>query len=286
VRPATGSVYRAEFSDQWVGPAGPQGGVVAATVLRAMTAALGAGAPRLRTSTTVFASTVPEGPADIDVEVLRAGRSVTQVQGSVRGAGSESVGHRTLAVFGRERDGFDGTPFDFTELAFPDVPPPEGCRALPEVRPEPSIFDFAFWRNLEVGDVRFHYSWEPGWEGGTALGVRWIRYRDVPTTETGDVDVLAYLPLVDVIPGAVGQRIGPSALGGRRFYAPTLDLTVHFLDTTAEAWMLQVMRMRRATHGYGSGEMELWSRDGRLLAHASQTMLFRIADGSSDEAPG
>ena len=101
-----------------------------------------------------------------------------------------------------------------------------------------------------------------------------MRYHCAPRLPTGAIDPLAYLPLVDVIPGAAQQWVGP---GERHFIAPTLDLTVHFLDLTDDEWMLQVMRMRRATHGYGSGEMELWSRDGRLLAHASQTMFFADA---------
>jgi acyl-CoA thioesterase len=155
------------------------------------------------------------------------------------------------------------------------VPPPEACAGLPADRPEPSIFDISFWRNVEVGDVDFHYTWDPNWRGGRARGVRWIRYLASPRLDDGTLDPLAYLPVLDVIPGAVSQRLGPTA---PPFFAPTLDLTVHFLDRSDDDWMLQVIRMRRATHGYGSGEMELWSRDGRLLAHASQTMLFAPRD--------
>jgi acyl-CoA thioesterase len=186
-------------------------------------------------------------------------------------------------VFGRERTGFDGGPLEFTELVFPDPPPPERSRPLPDDRPSASIFDFSFWRNVETRDVSFRYAWEDGWVGGAARGVRWIRYCDTPRTPDGAVDPLAYLPVLDVIPGAVGQRLGP---GAPRYFAPTLDLTVHFLDDTDDEWLLQVMRMRRAVHGYGSGEMELWSRDGRLLAHASQTMLFRYADEGGGAGSG
>jgi acyl-CoA thioesterase len=261
--------YEATFGDEWWGPRAPQGGIVAATTLRAMTAELANPAHRLRTSTTVFARTVPAGRVAIDVEVLRAGRSVSQVQGTVHGYDDAEAGHRTLAVFGRERTGWEH--LEFTELQMPDVPAPEACDRLPEQRPEPSIFDVSFWRNLEAADVDFHYRWEQDWSGGHARGTRWIRYVASPHLDDGTIDPLAYLPLVDVIPGAVSQRLGPSA---PQFFAPTLDLTVHFLDRTDDDWMLQVMRMRRATHGYGSGEMELWSRDGRLLAHASQTMFF------------
>lgn len=261
--------YDATFGADWWGPRAPQGGVVAATTLRAMETALGNPAHRLRTSTTVFARTVPAGRVTIEVDVLRAGRSVSQVQGTVHGHDEAEVGHRTLAVFGRERTGWEH--LEFTELQMPEVPPPEECDPLPAQRPEPSIFDVSFWRNLEVGDVDFHYRWQPGWHGGRARGTRWVRYLESPRLGDGSIDPLAYLPLVDVIPGAVSQRVGPS---GPMFFAPTLDLTVHFLDRTDDDWMLQVMRMRRATNGYGSGEMELWSRDGRLLAHASQTMLF------------
>jgi acyl-CoA thioesterase len=264
--------YEAHFGTDWWGPRAPQGGIVAATTLRAMTAALGPSAHRLRTSTTVFANTVPAGRVAIDVEVLRSGRSVSQVQGTVRGADDPEPGHRTLAVFGRERDGWDH--LEFTELRMPEVPPPDACPSMPEPRPQPSIFDVSFWRHLEVGDVDFHYRWDDGWRGGRARGVRWVRYRVPPRLDDGSFDALAFLPLVDVIPGAVTQYLGPDAPS---FFAPTLDLTVHFLDRLGpddDDWVLQVMRMRRATHGYGSGEMELWSRDGRLLAHASQTMFF------------
>lgn len=258
--------YAATLSEAWSGPRAPQGGVVAATTLRAMTAELDHPEHRLRTSTTVFAAMVPQGPVEIDVEVLRRGRSVSQVQGTVRSASETAPGHRTLAVFGRERSWFE-----FTELDVPGVPPPEECAPLPDERPAASIFDVSFWRRVETANVEFHYPWEPNWEGGSARGVRWIRYHDTPRLADGSVDLLAYLPLVDVIPGAAMQWVGPTQ---ERFFAPTLDLTVHFLDVTDDEWMLQVMRMRRATHGYGSGEMQLWSRDGRLLAHASQTMFF------------
>jgi acyl-CoA thioesterase len=272
-----GDGFRAHFSGQWSGPNGPQGGVVAATPVRAMAAAIGEPAPRLRTSTTVFVARIAPGDVDIDVEVLRRGRSVVQVQGSVSNTGAPGVGHRTLAVFGHERDGFDGGPLEFTELAFPDPPPPEACLPLPEDRP-PSLFDWSFWSRVETRDVAYHYPWETDWTGGAARGVRWIRYRETPRLPDGSLDPLAYLPVVDVIPGSVGQRVGP---GERPWFAPSLDLTVHFLDVTDDEWMLQVMQMRRAVHGYGSGEMQLWSRDGRLLAHAAQTMLFRYAEPAS-----
>jgi acyl-CoA thioesterase len=261
--------YDAMFGTEWSGPRAPQGGVVAATTLRAMTLALDNPSHQLRTSTTVFARTVPAGRVAVDVEILRRGRSVSQVQGTVHAADDDAPGHRTLAVFGRERLGWEH--LEFTELEMPAVPAPETCAPLPDERARPSVFDVTFWRNVEIGNVDFHYPWEPDWEGGRARGMRWIRYLESPRSPDGAIDPLAYLPLVDVIPGAVFQRVGSSA---PPFFAPTLDLTVHFLDRTDDEWMLQVMRMRRATHGYGSGEMELWSRDGRLLAHASQTMFF------------
>lgn len=269
--------YATTFTGAWMGPRAPQGGVVAATTLRAMTAELDHPAHRLRTSTTVFASMVPEGPAEVDVEVLRRGRSVSQVQGTVRAGTETAPGHRTLAVFGRERSWYE-----FTELPVPQVPAPEDCEPIPDDRPPGSIYDVPFWGRLDAANVDFHHPWETGWQGGRARAVRWIRYRDTPRLADGSVDLLAYVPLLDVIPGAAFHWLGPTT---ERIFAPTLDLTVHFLDVTDDEWMLQVLRMRRATHGYGSGEMELWSRDGRLLAHASQTMFF-TAYGFDSPPPG
>jgi len=74
--------YSATISPSWNLALAPQGGVVAAIAARAMEAELGTG-QLLRSFHGVFASPVPVGPVDVDVHVIRSGRSISQVQATV-----------------------------------------------------------------------------------------------------------------------------------------------------------------------------------------------------------
>lgn len=96
--------YGAVVSDQWNAPLLPHGGVVTALALQAMAAELGPAGEPLRSVTTVFAAQVPPGPVDIDVTVLRRGRTMSQATATVRSVGEDS-GHTSLAVFGSARQG-------------------------------------------------------------------------------------------------------------------------------------------------------------------------------------
>ena len=86
--------YRATLRDEWNTAVIPQGGVVAAVGLRAMEAELGVATQRLRSATTVFAAQVRSGPVEIDVTLLRRGRSMSQVSATVRSAERDRGGHR------------------------------------------------------------------------------------------------------------------------------------------------------------------------------------------------
>jgi acyl-CoA thioesterase len=87
----------------------------------------------LRSVSTVFAAQVVAGEIEIDVSVLRRGRSLTQLTASVRNPGA-APGHSLVAVFGAERPGFE-----FTDARPPIVPPPHECRrsAIPRRRSSP-----------------------------------------------------------------------------------------------------------------------------------------------------
>ena len=114
--------YRAVVSDQWNAPVLPHGGVITALALRAMAAQLDTPDQSLRSVSTVFAAQVPPGPVDIDVVVLRRGRTMSQATATVRPDGAPS-GHVATAVFGTSRHGFD-----FTDVSCPTVPPPSSAR--------------------------------------------------------------------------------------------------------------------------------------------------------------
>ncbi len=90
VSPAGPGRYRCDLSGDWNLVAVPHGGVIVAVALRAAGLEVGSSAHQLRTCTTVFAGQVASGPLDVEVQVLRLGRSATQVLATVANEGAGS----------------------------------------------------------------------------------------------------------------------------------------------------------------------------------------------------
>jgi acyl-CoA thioesterase len=254
----------------------PQGGVLAAIAARAMAAELDNG-QRLRSFHGVFASPVPVGEVDVDVAVIRVGRSISQVSAPVRAPGAPS-GLSALAAFGHERPGFL-----YTELAMPDVPPPDECVSFRDPPPPeagmPDSPMFPFWNEvLEGRPALGHAPWDPA-ERGAAEVATWFRFEQRPTDENGEPDPLAVLVAADMMPSAVFEKIGTSDRG---WFAPSVDLTVHLIAVPSGGWILNHNRAHYAGDGYASAECALWDPyavDGpTLLAWAAQIMFFTKFD--------
>lgn len=73
------------------------------------------------------------------------------------------------------------------------------------------------------------------------------------------------------MPSSLARRLGPDH---PRFFAPSLDLTVHFLDPGRTDWYLVDVRCPRAREGYASAHADVWDAEGRLVAFAAQTMML------------
>jgi acyl-CoA thioesterase len=274
VQRATPGRYEAELDDRWNLRPLPQGGILTAIAVRAMEAELDHDEQRPRTLHTTFAAQVADGPLEIDVEVLRAGRSMSQVRSEVRNPGT-ARGHLTTCVFGSERQGFD-----FTDLRPPaDVPDPTDLPSYRDPPPEgvPAFEPMPFWEELVEGrPVLGHAPWEE-YVPDRAERAMWYRFDEPPVLDDGRLDPLSLVVLADTMPGAVGERIGPSA---RAWFAPSVDLTVHLLDDCRSTWVLAHNRARYAGDGYASADMALWDcgddgrADPRLVAYATQLFLF------------
>jgi len=264
--------YSATISPAWNLAMVPQGGVVGAIAARAMEAELGTG-QSLRSFHGVFASPVPVGPADIEVDVIRSGRSMSQVQATVRDAGADA-GFTALAAFGNERPGFG-----YTELAMPNVPAPEECVSFRDPPPpEAGMPDgpvFPFWNEvLEGRPAMGHAPWDPS-ERSAAEVATWFRFDHFPGDAHGQFDQLALLVAADMMPSAVFEKLGPAE---RAWFAPSVDLTVHLAGLPTGTWILNHNRAHYAGDGYASAEAALWDPHGSdgptLLAWATQIMVF------------
>jgi acyl-CoA thioesterase len=250
VRPDGDGAFAARMDPGWWIVRGPNGGYVAAIVLRALTAAVGDETRAPRSLTLHFTAPPAEGAVRIEARVERSGRSVSAV--SARLVQGDRLLAMALAAFGRPRE----APA-FADLAMPEVPPPEAC---PELE-----------RRIEIHD-RYEMRWAlgglPFTGGDQALCGGWIRLR-----EPRPVDPPLLAAYSDAMPPAIFSRVADDAIDGG---VPTIDLTVHFRAPTplpgarADDYTLLVFRSHEARDGFVDETGEIWSREGVLLAQSRQ----------------
>ncbi len=249
----------------------PSGGVLVTLALRAMAAELGLrpglvgedSGVRPLSATAVFCSPVPAGPVEIMVTPLRRGALASQVRASLRTVDGE-LGLEVIATFGRDRP-----VVDVSMTSAPVVAEP---RALPEIDPSDQSFVPPFIRNFDhrraIGSAWWRADeWVPGDRSGY-----WYRYLRPQRLADGRLDPLALPPLIDTMPPAMCSMIGPAA---RAFLAPSLDLTVHFVQDTTSEWLLTHVHCREARGGYATADIEIWDEARRLVAYGTQVMILR-----------
>ena len=258
--------YTADLPNAWDFRT-PSGGVLMTIAMRAMCAELGDPALRPVSANTHFCSPVPAGPLEIRVEVLRHGGAAAQIRAQLSSTTMPGPGLEVSATFGRDRAGID-----LIDVAPPAVPSPHEARPFDEALGSIGRFRPRFFENLETRLALGHPWWTPGWEAGPARMARWFRYHVTPRLADGRFDPLAIPPIADTMPPALIQKLGPNH---EPFFAPSLDLTVHFLEDTDAGWFLVDVHARRARAGIATAAADIWDDRGRLLAFATQTMMLR-----------
>jgi acyl-CoA thioesterase len=268
--------YAATLDHSWDLVPLPQGGIIASFALRASAAEVAEPTQELRTCTAIFAGQVAAGDLEVDVDILRRGRSATQVTATVRNVG-EPAGTTTVAVFGGRRRGPS-----FVDVSPPTVPPPSECPSYRDALPPGVVLDQRpFWARVEGRAALGHAPWEK-YEPTTSDSATWLRFDDPPLSEEGWLDPLAVMTLADRMPGAVAEIIGRE---GDPWFAPSADLTFHMFEPADTTWLLAHDRARWADDGWASAESTLWTEDGKLVAYATQMMLFTYVTAPPNSPP-
>ncbi|HEU4979040.1 MAG TPA: thioesterase family protein [Solirubrobacteraceae bacterium] len=237
----------------WSAPAGPNGGYVAAIVLRAMEGELADPARPARSLTLHYLRPPAEGPLDIAVEVVRSGRRMSTLVARASQHGRLQV--LAIAAFGVEMD---------SALDFAGAPPQ--VRPAAQIEPIPAIPQVPISRYFDmrpaIGPMPFSGSDE-------ALSGGWLRLREPRPVEA---PVLAMY--CDAWWPPVFTRLKTPVP------APTIDLTVHFRNPPAATALdpqdrvLAVFRTATSEGGFVEEDGELWSPDGVLLAQSRQLALL------------
>ncbi len=265
----TATSFRGSIGDVWSIVSLPIGGFPVALAIEAMTRVVGDSAQKLRTVTAMFAGPVRSGPIEIDVTVLRRGRSVTQLTATVRNPGSPA-GLTAIAAFGADRKGFT-----FTDVDMPDVPVVEVCKSWAEAKPDDFVLQFPaprYWTEVCESKLAIgRWDHEP-WVDSRAEEAMWFRFHEQPITDNGLLHSAAIAVLADSMPGAVGSKVSE-----QNWFAPSVDLTIHVFGDLTPGWTLSHSRCVWADNGYASATVDLWDpRTGILAARATQVMLFQF----------
>jgi acyl-CoA thioesterase len=246
--------FATSISERWWVEKGPNGGYVAAVVLRAIQKM--AGPERAPRSLTVHFPRAPvAGPAEISVTVEREGGRASFLVARLEQHGKLQA--TALAVLAED---WDAT--GYSEAEMPEVEPPGEL-----YNPNPDVVAGMppMMQNYSVRPALG----EPAFSGGAPHSGAWFRAR-----EPRLLDAPLAAAILDAWFPAPFVRIARAAP------APTIDYTVHFRSPLPPAGasagdpFLAVFKSGLARHGFFEEDGELWSADGTLLAQSRQLALL------------
>jgi acyl-CoA thioesterase len=218
------------------------------------------GRPALWITTQMIGTAVAGERLATDVEVLAAGRAISQVQ--VRGRVEDRL------VFNAVGSTATPDPEGLGGLAgtMPTVPVPDGCEELWSARRAAgqAMPDLGLGPGpLAVSELRAApLTADPGDRPGrTAI---WARLTAEPAA-AGPLTPAAVGFLADMIPVAVCRALGVEGSG------TSLDNSLRFGAPADTDWVLMEIEADMAAAGYGHGRVHVWTPDGELIAVGSQS---------------
>jgi acyl-coenzyme A thioesterase PaaI-like protein len=273
--------FEAQIDAGWSTPIAANGGYLAAILVRAIQAHADPAAERqLRSLTCHFLRPVPAGPMEVEVQLLRSGRRVSNVRAVARQQGKDVIQALAALVVG-------DLPAAGTWTPEPPPAAPAPARGAPSLAPEDYRHtDGSHWlghapgmppmfERVKIaprfGGIPFSSKRLPPGEAPENGG--WIA---LPEPHPVDAPLVALCTDVWWPPGF--QPLGRPAI------APTIDLTIHVRADIPpgglpDAPVLGCYRATAAKGGLMEEDARLFLPDGTLLAHARQLAIFMPIDG-------
>ncbi len=147
----------------------------------------------------------------------------------------------------------------------PEVAPADACEPLQRFQDNESLHD-----HVEVRMARGMFGFAPegapgrGIASGDASTMFWARMPHVQH------DAAALALIVDYLPSAVGNSLD------EQVFCSSLDNTIRFVEPveadTSSEWLLCGSHIEFVAAGFATSRGFIWSRDGKLLASANQSM--------------
>jgi acyl-CoA thioesterase len=241
------------------------GGTTMALGVSAARAALSQSDFALLSTTCTFLSPVKAGAITLTTRTLRKGKGSEQIAVDLFEAGNDAPSLHLVASFGPKRE---------ADVAIVDPPFPAASKPtdIPEFVPRPgsSMLMIPYYHSVETRVVpRADEHVKPA---GGSHWLGWLRFKNTPRAQNGQLDPLAYVAACDMIAPALREVRGKKAAP---MLVVSLEITLHFYAPTSSEWLLQDARIHQAGNGYVSGSVNLWDEQERLLGHALQRAVLR-----------
>jgi acyl-CoA thioesterase len=253
------SRFQGSLSRDWWIVKGPNGGYLAAVMLRSLLMSLDEEAREQRPPRSLalhYLRAPEQGAVEIETAVEHSGRTLTTI--SARMSQEGRVTTLAIGTFGKRV--FD---YEFQDIEPPAVGPPE-FHALGESKGVVPMAERMEMRPA-VGGIP--------WQGSDrALTGGWMRLKGERRP-----DALMLVLLADAwFPPIFARETGGAFMGA----VPTIDLAIHFRAAFPlsglgpDDWYLGRFESTTARQGYIEESGELWSRDGVLLLQCRQLALL------------
>ncbi len=266
VRPrADGTTFDMDVDAGWtVGPK-PNGGYLLAAAARAAGEALGVADSPHRdplASTAHYLWAPDPGPAEIHTQLLRTGRSASQIRTTIVQDGRACV--EASFTMGTLATG-PSAPWWSNRVPF-DLPPIDECVKLPAARDgAPFVVSIMDRSDLRLDPEVIGFA--SGRPSGRAELRGWISFAD-----GRPVDALGLLFFTDAFPPATFELANAG-------WVPTLSLTV-YVRAVPVPGPLRVSQVAQVVDGGRFDEVcEVWDASDRLVAQATQLAAIRIPEG-------
>jgi acyl-CoA thioesterase len=226
------------------------GGIVGALLQRAMMA-LAPADREPRSLQVAFVAPVVPGRVDLDVQILRSGRSVSHLSAQLmQGDGVRATAFGTFGVARTGRLRVDG-------LAAPPAPRPAD---VPPIPAHPHLPAFVHHFDVRYTSTRIPFTGVPGRDLGG-----WCRPEG-----TGEIDAAALAAITDAWPGSVLPNLSAPAPASTVSW--TIDFAPGLQPAAADAWWQYEAHTEVAGDGYALSRAYVWDESGRLTVASRQVL--------------
>jgi len=248
--------FRGKVDEGWWIVKGPNGGYLAAILLRAMQLTVNQSERAPRSMSVYYLSTAKAGPIEIETALEKRGRSITTVTARML----QRRNPIALAVAAL------GKPFsnvDFQDVTMPDVDPPEAFAELSSKSLVPCA------RRYEMVPVIGGAPWSGSERARTGGWIRLVGERHP--------DAILMAAMADAWFPSIFTKVIDGQFAGA---VPTIDLTIHFRAAlplpSSKPDDFYFVRLESTTcrQGYMEETGEIWSQTGILLAQSRQLALL------------